>query len=850
MNKIKFLAASCSAALVVMGPPAFAEEGSDTAAEGATSPGDIIVTATLRNENLQDVPLAVTAFDGASLERSGVRDLRGLERVSASFNTNSSNTESGGTIVRIRGVGTTGNNTGLESAVGIFLDGVYLSRPGVALGDLLDVEAVEVLRGPQGTLFGRNTSAGAIQIRTTKPDLDKIDAFANFTYGNYDLMNVQAGGSVPIVPGQLAVRLSGAWRDRDGWLTNATGGESNNRNRYLVRGQLYWEPTSDIDVRLIGDYSRFKEKCCDSIIIRESSYATSGIYTATGLPNNGGVTASGPQAFEDLRTSNNYEFQDKMTQWGMSGELNWDLGGGRLTSITSYRKSKAEPRNESDMVAANVFSGSVGTSSASPLVSESYTEIKTFTQELRFAGSAWDDRIDFLFGGYYANEKIDEVVSYTLGADHQQYISAALMSVGVPGPNPARTVFAGGVSSAGNYAVNNYRQKAENWSLFTNNTFHFTDQFAFNFGLRYSNDRKEGSFDQLAASSPACAAVIARAPLLPASLQALAPIARALTCFPFTTQAGLYPAGPTEFNRVFKDDALIYTLKLTGELSDNVNTYVSYSKGYKSGGFNLDSTAAAAGADPRFKSEEVEAYEAGIKTRLLDRRLTANLALFYQNFDNFQVLEFTGVQYVTFNVPKVKSSGFELELTARPSDELTVNGSLTYADARYPNDCGGDAPPLQVATLCGNSLSNAPKLVAITGFDYNKDIGSNLNIGFSASARLESDRRTGTQAITAVAAGTGTEGRTLNYIRSPFDIQDGNVKVNARIAIGSQDQLWQVELWGTNIFDERTYFNAVNTPLRGVSNLPGPINAGGASLSRVVFPQEPRMYGVTLRSRF
>lgn len=843
------LTASCSVMAILASTPAMAQDAPPADSAEARD-GEIIVTATLRSENLQDVPIAVTAFNGDTLDRVGVKSLKDLDSVSASFGLTSSNSESGGSTARIRGIGTLGNNTGLEGAVGIFLDGVYLTRPGVALGDLLDVEQVEVLRGPQGTLFGRNTSAGAIQIKTRKPDLDNAEGFANFTYGNYDLFNAQGGVSVPLVSGKLAARVSGAWRKRDGWLRNAVGGESNDRNRYLVRGQLLWEPNADVSVRLIGDYARYNEKCCDVVILQDTSYVDKGIYAAVGLPANGGAAFSGPSALKKLRSSNDEEFRDAMTQWGVSGQIDWTLGDAQLTSITSYRHSRATPRAETDLVALDVFSGSTGASTATANSVESHYEIDAFSQELRIAGTTLDDRFDYLVGAYYVDEKFDDLVSYTLGADHQAYISAALKSLGVPGLNPARDIFAGGVSSQGDYANNAYRQNGTNWSIFTNNTFHFNDRFAFNFGLRYSADRKHGVFDQVSAQSNACAAVLARQGLLPPSLAPLAPIARALTCFPFTTKVGLSPTGPTEFDTVYKDNQLVYTAKLTGEIADNVNSYLSYSRGYKAGGINLDSTAAAGGSDPRFRPEKVEAYEVGVKTVLLDRKLTANLALFHQKFTDFQLLEFTGVQYFTYNVPKALTSGFELELTARPSREFTVNAALTYADARFPKDCGGATPPAQVATLCGYSVVNAPKWVVVSGFDYSKDIGSDLNIGLNASARLESDRRTNSQAVSGVAAGTGTLGATRNLILTPHDIQDGNLKVNLRAGIGRQDGLWRVEFWGNNIFNVITYGINTSGPLRGVGSLPGPNNAGGIGASRVVFPQEPRTYGVTLRSKF
>lgn len=203
---------SASLLAIALATPAFGQTTDPQSERRSEQDDEIIVTATLRSENLQDVPIAVTAYSTETLEKSGVKDLRDLGSVSPSFSVNNSSSESGGTTIRIRGVGTTGNNTGLESAVGVFLDGVYLSRPSVALGDLLDVEQLELLRGPQGTLFGRNTSAGAISIRTAKPNLSEFEGYANATYGNFNLFNVQAGLSAPLVQDKVGVRLSGAYR--------------------------------------------------------------------------------------------------------------------------------------------------------------------------------------------------------------------------------------------------------------------------------------------------------------------------------------------------------------------------------------------------------------------------------------------------------------------------------------------------------------------------------------------------------------------------------------------------------------------------------------------------------------
>lgn len=855
MKRVEFL---CATALALMiWTPAIAQSPPQPADDGSkVEPEEIFVTATLRTENLQEVPIAVTAFNAASLEKAGVRDIRALDQVSASFNLNSSQTESGGTTLRVRGVGTTGNNTGLESAVGIFLDGVYLSRPGIALGDLLDVTQVELLRGPQGTLFGRNTSAGALNIKTAKPNLNEFEGFANATYGNYDLFNVQGGISAPIIEGVVGLRLSGAYRNQDGFQRSTTGATSNDRDRYIVRGQLYFEPSADFNLRIIADYQRSNEKCCDAVILQDTSLVAAGAFAAYGLPANGGAPATGLSAFKS-RTTNGEQFLDRIRQYGISAEMNLSLGSADLVSITGYRDSRSSSQQETDFVNLKVFSTGRG-STANVGTTDSFTKIKTFSQELRISGDAFGERFQYLVGAYYSDERIRERGTLTLGRDYQAYISANFFpfivgATGNPlafGPNPAQ-FFAQGISAAGNFADNADLQNGRNFSIFTNNTLKLSDALAFNFGLRYSDDRKRGVGFQIAGNSPACIGVLTNPALAAgAPLAAFFPLAAGLTCFPFSTQQNIPGAGtpanpivPAPFDRVYKDDQLIYTGKLTFKPADNINTYLSYTRGYKAGGFNLDPTAASGGADPRFKPEIVRAYEAGIKTKLLDNALTANLAIFHQDLKNFQVLEFTGVQFQTFNVGKAKSTGAELELAARISRSLSANLSYTYTDARYPRNCGAGTTSTVVLSLCGNQLTNAPRNVVIAGLDFDRDIGSALNFGFNGSIRLESDRRTSTQAVLV-------NGPTVLTTKNPFDIQDGNAKINLRAGIGSQNGMWRIEVFGNNITDETTRNVTFNVPLRGGAFIPGALGANGAGIARGAFLQEPRTYGVTLRTKF
>ncbi len=857
-------AALCSAMLVPVAAVAQSEEAQEDEA--------IIVTATLREADVQDISLAVTAVAPEALERQGVSDIKTLSALSPSFNIQSSQSESQGTSIRIRGIGTTGNNIGLESSVGVFIDGVYQSRPGVALGDLVDLERLEILRGPQGTLFGRNTSAGALNITTRKPDLSNIEGFANASYGNYNFMNVQAGVSVPIAKDKVGARISGTWRKRDGWITALNGDESNTRDRYMLRGQLYFEPNSDLSIRLLGDFAKADELCCDAINVRETEIASLGAYQAYGLANDG-VLISGKPAVDSL-TSNSGGYANNQKQWGFSGEVKWDFGPAKLTYIGSYRDFFAD-NVQNDFSSALVYS--IGRGDTAPANAQRfYDDIKTMTHELRLQGTAFNDKIDWLLGAYYSDEKIEEISNLTLGPDYQAYASSlfyasligAVGSPYLPGTGTLNPLFAatalgnGGVpvNANGSFAVNEYRQDSKSFSIFTHNVVNLTDQFNITLGARYVDEKKDGRFDQLSGSSPACQAIvngIATGAFQAAGLGALQSNLLGATCFPFAAAANMtIPTGgagpfagaagananlflplPREFANTFKDDALTYTIQAGYKPSDDWLLYAGLSRGFKSGGFNLDSTAAAGGADPRFRSEKVDAYEAGIKATL--GRLKANIALFHMDLADFQVLEFTGIQFVTFNIDKAKSTGVEIELFGKLHDYISLNTSVTYANSRYPKNCASSSLPVDSSQvrLCGSSLTQAPKLSGVFGLTYDGPLNSsgwglltNFNVNY------QSKRRTSTLPFDDLnpVPGAYTPGAL------PLDVQEASMKMNARLGFTHPNGRYTFELWGTNLSNEKTRTITFNTPLRG----------GASARDRSAFYEEPRMYGLTVRAKF
>jgi len=806
---------------------------------------EIVVTATRRAQNIQDIPISVTAVTPAQLERQGVDDIGELGNVSASFNLQSSQTESQGTSIRIRGVGTTGNNIGLESAVGVFIDGVYLSRPGIALGDLVDLEAIEVLRGPQGTLFGRNTTAGAVVVKSAKPNFDGVSGFVNVTAGNFSAFGVQGGVNVPVSE-KFAFRFTGAQRSRDGFLesTAAGGGESHDRDRYIVRAQALWEPNENVSLRIIADKQETEEKCCAAVTLSTSPLldpaTRAQLFPVEGFQD----------SLEALRF-NSQEFENSIEQEGVSAELTWDLGNTTLTYIASYRDFVGEFRQDE-------FNGALQYSINGRTFPDGtppgFDAIETTTHELRLQGTAFNDRLDWLVGAYYSDESIEEVAATGLGADASSVISQAnfgnpgvldLVSAAgsflASGGNPAAFV---PISSDGAFANNQYTQDAESASIFTHLIYSATDNLDLTLGLRYVDDSKDGRFNQLSSSNDACLASLgfagalgadpvgtvgALGTVLPPSLvgllanPAVAGGGAFLNCFPFASPALGISFLPAEFDETFEDDELIYTLQAAYKTNSNVLIYGSFTHGYKAGGFNLDATAAVGGASPSFASEIIDSFELGIKSTLFGGRMRANASLFYSELEDFQVLEFTGTQFQTFNVDDVTSQGLEIEVTHNFSQALSGDFAYTYTDAEYGSNCDRGGQIVNASTLCGSELTNAPENILIAGLTYEAELSGSWLVLTNLTVRWEDDRRTSTQPID-------------NGVLVPFDIQESFAKVNARIGLTNPSGNLSLELWGVNITDEITRGITFNTPAQGAS--------------RSAFLGDPRTYGVTVRYKF
>ncbi len=876
-----------STAALLIAPSLYAQTA-PVAAQGGLE--DIIVTATKRATPLQDVPIAVTAITSAAMKNSGITDIRELTSVTPSLVLTSTASEAAGTTARIRGIGTVGDNQGLESSVAVFIDGVYRSRNNVGLTELGEVERVEVLRGPQGTLFGRNASAGLINVITKGPS-EVLGGYAEATYGNYNFMRFAAGITGGL-GGGLAARLDGNFSKREGFFTDSVdpSKDYNDRNRWMLRGQLGYDNEA-LKVRIIGDYSKRREICCvPATIVRGS---TARVIEALGgrLPSGGSPAGSDPYARIAAVTPGR-DYQQDVDEWGVSGEVNYDLDSIKLTSISAYRNWKANRSADSDYTSADILYRDKN---------GQFSQFKTFSQEFRANGSFFDDKLDVLFGAYYAREKLTTRDALKYGADFQNYANA-LVGAQIPGflgfnnlkastqPLLRAALFSAGQSAAVANAtataltplvsrfiqdapiangsggtLDEFNQTSNNWALFTHNTFTIVDGLKLTVGARYTQEKKTLN-GNLASSSASCAAILSSINAINASALPTSPIdvkalgagaLNAIKTLPCVTNPALDGAVSSER----KENKWSGTAVLSYKLGD-VLGYASFSRGYKAGGFNLDrpglngslnSVGSAVITDPvargallQFAPETVNAYELGAK--FASRIFTLNAALFYQDFKGFQLNGFDGIGFSVTNLSKVISKGGELDIVVQPVSGLTGTLGLAIADTKYDKNLVGPSfvQPVVVtgptnaairaaasgganARLPGSRLSNAP-LYSISGsLGYKKPITDTLFVGIYTDFRYQSDVNTGSDL-------------------DAEKIQDGGIVVNGRVSLGAQDSTWSLELWARNLLDRNYTQVAFDGPAQGNGTSSNPLAPNTQTFD--AFLAEPRTFGITARYKF
>jgi outer membrane receptor protein involved in Fe transport len=857
-----------------------ASGGEFPAQEDSATGNEIIVTATKREQTLQDVPVAVTVTTGETIERAAIRDINDLQTEVPSLRV-SQNQSSAQTNFIIRGFGNGANNAGVEPSVGVFVDGVYRSRVTSRIGDLPDIQRVEVLRGPQSTLFGKNASVGVISIVTQEPQFD-FGGMVEGTYGNFDEVVGKALITGPVAE-SVAVSLAGGFNFRDGYIHDeGSGKDLNDRNRWWVRGQALIEPSADLKFRLIADYDKLDESCCGVLLLQGGPAAQ--IITLLG-----GKQSDPAHPFADV-TYNNFDAENKIENYGISGQFDWSFGDATVTSITAWRRSDSFARQDPDFSSAD-------------LIYPFTTDVKaeTFTQELR-VNVEIADRINALVGAFYLNDKIDQTGELKYSTQMRDYVNLQVLGATSGALNLAAleqtfgaldgdpTKYLGKFFAADTGLDEDYSLDNEAFSIFGQFDIELVDGLTLTLGGNYTRDKKRFTLD--ADSSDAFAGIDLDAPQYtpfryqvalafgvgqalgqsgPASPAQIGQFmtdnpgvfalinagAQAAAVDPLQNPLGI--ARPLQFIPPFldvpnsvepgkiDDDDFSYTIRLAYDLNNSLNIYASYATGFKASSVNLSrdsrpfaEDAAALGSagllqtnqafGSRFAGpEESTVYEAGVKGNW--GGISANLAVFEQEIKGFQSNVFTGTGFLLANAGKQSTFGIEFEGLAALTDAFSVNFGITYLDPKYD-----DFQFSTVGDLSGTRPSGIPEISMTIGGQYDFALGNGDNIVARASYHYESDVQIaeGLSGFLVTAPdGSIIDAGPAQAAAEPFRRQVD--ELSASLAYEFDSGL-SIQVWGRNLLNDRYLQTIFDTPAQ-------PQSISG-------YPTTPRTYGVTARFRF
>jgi outer membrane receptor protein involved in Fe transport len=747
---------------------------------------EVTVTAQRRTASNQDVAVAVTVATEEDLNLAKVDSVTSLQALSPSIGFTSSNSAANTANILIRGIGTVGNSRSFEGAVGVFIDGVYRTRAGQAMANWLDIESVQILRGPQGTLFGKNTSAGALLISSVAPTLDDSHGDIELTAGNYGKQMVKARYN-QVLTDNSALRVAGLWGKDDGFIDDPNGGSYNESAPRALKMQYLINPNDNFSVKLIADWAESKDQNCCYGQVDVDQGPTTAIVDSLTLAQGKKLPSDD---FDDYEAVLSNKTDQDLEDEGVSLNLNWTTEGGlKINSITAYREwSSSQMGMDADFGAANILT-----------INETF-DTENFSQELTLAG-AIDGGFgpvkssDYIVGVYFADEDIEAEHQLLWGDQAQAFFDAFVA------PLPAGFVEA----SEGLWAYHLMPADSQSAAIFTHWNFDFTDKLSASVGLRYSKDKKSAALE--------------REYFDPSPIAAF-------------RYLGSQP-GPT-FNEDFNDSAVSGSSAIQYDLADSVMAYASYSRGYKSGGINFDNNAAgnvgdnpeesdcgepnlikAAGDcvpnDPSYESEIIDGYEIGLKSEFWGGRGRINAAAFYNDIENLQIATFTGLQFTILNGPDAKSYGAEIESLFLLSESFTLNVDATWlGDASYGKS---DDPDLE--DFSEQDFARAPEWNANVGLLMNKSISEDWAFIGKASAMYMGD----------MATSPGS-----NLRRDAETIYNLNAGVeSASIGLG-------VMLWCQNLTDERYVDQYFPAPMRDDSTK--------------AYVAPPRMYGVTITQKF
>ncbi len=713
---------------------------------------EIVVTAQKRAESLQETPISITAFTAASMERMNITNIQQIGNFTPNLTFDFTSPISGASnaaSIFIRGVGQSDFALTTEAGVGTYVDGIYMSRSVGGVLDVLDIERIEVLRGPQGTLFGRNTIGGAVNITSQQPN-SEFGGFAEATIGNHGRLHLRSSVNLPISD-TLFFRVSASSKDRNGYVRGLfapgvtafpDGGSSinsqtdfGNENRAAMRASLLWEAAPNFTVTVSADYTRIRENNAASILRGVTGGGDPAYGPATFFYNlfqAPGVTIPGFSNAEysaanwvtgDLKsTYATGPNGSSIDAWGTSLVLEWEASDYlTIKSLTAYRKSDGYFNRDAD---------------GSPIdlthtLNYDYQH-KQFSQELQFIGNFADNRVKYAAGLYYFKEKGHDPIVVDLPASFATiYIDQADID---------------------NSSIAGYAQA----------TFAVTDAVGVTGGIRYTEDKKKFFTDQYLITGTQSMAIFGAPP------------------------GFVVPLVPRNSAESEKFTNWSPRLSLDVKVTDDLLTYASFSKGFKSGGFNMRYV------QPRpevlsFDPEKLTSYEVGFKWEGFDRRLRINGAAFYMDYTNIQVTTFESLGApITDNAGKARIKGLELEISALPVENLQITGGLGYLDAQYKEinlPSGNFAVPEQLITL-NSKLANAPKWQATAAIDYTVPLGTAGDLEFHIDWAYSGDIFNDAQ-------------------NSIFLFQKSYHLLNAGIGYVAPDDRWRLRVFVDNLTDKR-----------------------------------------------
>jgi iron complex outermembrane recepter protein len=694
-------------ASALLSPPLAAQDTQATPAvedtradqdDGRSALPDVIVTARRRVEDAQRVPGALSVVGGNLLDQSYTVNTQGLTTLIPSLNYSSANPRN--TAFTIRGLGSSvvavsQANDGLEPGVGFYVDQVYHARPATAAFDFADVAQVEELRGPQGTLFGKNTTAGAINITTRAPTFEP-EGYAEVSFGDYNFLQARAWASGPLSD-TVAFRVSGVSTRRDGILENVrTGRDANTVGTQAVRGQLLFKPDDALQLRVIADFTNFQAYCCTQTFLRvgQSQRAASRQYPALARLFGYQAPATGPYArVVDIDGPLGVD----TNEGGVSAIADWDVGFGKITSVTAWRFWNWDAENDRDYTGLPI-----------QLSQHIPSRQDQYSQELRLASNG-DGPVTYVAGLYGFRQRITGRPISIYGPAGAWWLIGQTTGANNT-PVPANLLDGYGQDGRTDFRTQSYAAFGEvNWRV--------VDRLTLTGGLRYTHEDKDGYYSTFVFGGP------------PTTNTAL-------------INARLGVLRPQSYQAHDKDGSFSGRTNLSWQVTDAVLGYLSYARGFKSGGINMSGLPLDANNNPALGAAVVDperntTYEVGLKTRLLDRRVVFNIDAFWTDVTDFQATivdtgptQTAALRGYLSNIPKVTVKGFEADLTALVIDGLTARAGLAYADGEYADYPAGPCPlELQTAAttacnLTGRRLASLPRLAVTAGLDYARPVGA------------------------------------------------------------------------------------------------------------------------------